>query len=226
MSPISTHLRAYSAVKSDLDSTALQLEQLLARFGPVIRRKGTGASGVLDALLPLASFGSRYVLVAHLEWTALLHNGRTVAAQDLVGCAVQSSRLPRGVRVLGRFEPVLHRSPRRCRCAQPCVLPGGRSVGVLRDGLTTSLRRSCRLPKAPEAGQAAAVFDLQFPQRGDWCGFAPRLEGLAFRRVHRPRTLNVRPTGSGRGVHGRDRYLRKGRTWNDCDWLVPWCPKT
>jgi hypothetical protein len=82
MTALSTHFRAFCAVETTVDQAADGLDASLRRFGPVKRGRCEGFDEVLRCLLPLASFPSRYLLLPCSGWTVLVHNGRSIAADD------------------------------------------------------------------------------------------------------------------------------------------------
>jgi hypothetical protein len=82
MTALSSHLRAFCAVETTVAQAAESLDAILRRFGPVKRARSEGFDEALAWLLPLASFPSRYLLVPCSEWTVLLNNGQSTAADD------------------------------------------------------------------------------------------------------------------------------------------------
>lgn len=84
MTALSSHFRALCAVETTVEQASEGLDTFLRRFGPVKRARSEGFDDALGWLLPLASFASRYLLVPCSGWTAVLHNGRSTAADHLL----------------------------------------------------------------------------------------------------------------------------------------------
>ena len=83
MGALSGHLDGYCAVEASLEDATRVLQGFLQRFGPVERLDGSGFSSVIEQLLPLASFPSRYLLLPRSGWTVILSNTNSPAAVDV-----------------------------------------------------------------------------------------------------------------------------------------------
>jgi len=68
---LSSHLAGISAVRLDARKTTESLARQMQRFGPVQVQSFKTSSEAFDFLLPLKSFGSRYVVIGFEEWTIL-----------------------------------------------------------------------------------------------------------------------------------------------------------
>jgi hypothetical protein len=73
---IMDHLKGFSAININADAATTALQEVLLRFGPVSKSRLTIFQDVIEFLMPIKSFTTRYVVIGLGEWSVLLTDMR------------------------------------------------------------------------------------------------------------------------------------------------------